>query len=90
MENVITCDKGEYIIKDEMTIVHVSSDGVATPTEKCLAYLEQNPMEDFEVRKVFLNNYNGYGKDCTFGYVDSRSDTQDAENSDEAIRNYAI
>ncbi len=39
---------------------------------------------------VYLNNYNGNGKDCTFGYVDSRSVTQDAENSDEAIRNYSI
>lgn len=39
---------------------------------------------------VYLNNYNGNGKDCAFGYVDSRSVTQDAENSDEAIRNYSI
>lgn len=39
---------------------------------------------------VYLNNYNGNGKACTFGYVDSRSVTQDAENSDEAIRNYSI
>lgn len=39
---------------------------------------------------VYLNNYNGNGKNCTFGYVDSLSVTQDAENSDEAIRNYSI
>lgn len=39
---------------------------------------------------VYLNNYHGYGKDCTFGYIDSRSVTQDAENSDEAIRNYSL
>ena len=35
--------------------IHVS-DGIATPTEKCLAYLEQNPMKDFEIRKVSPDN----------------------------------
>ena len=39
---------------------------------------------------VYLHNYNGNGKDCTFGYVDSYSMTQDAKNSDEAIRNYSL
>lgn len=39
---------------------------------------------------VYLNDYNGNGKNCTFGYVDRRSVTQDAENSDEAIRNYLL
>lgn len=37
---------------------------------------------------VYLNDYNGNGNSCTFGYVDSRSVTQDAQNSDEAIREY--
>lgn len=38
---------------------------------------------------VYLNDYNGNGNSCTFGYVDSRSVTQDAQNSDEAIREYS-
>lgn len=38
---------------------------------------------------VYLNDYNGNGKACTFGYVDSRSVTQDAQNSDEAIMKYS-
>ena len=29
-------------------------------------------------------------KDCTFGYVDRRFVTHDAENSDEAIRKYSL
>ena len=37
---------------------------------------------------VYINDYNGNGNSCTFGYVDSRSVTQDAQNSDEAIREY--
>lgn len=37
-------------------LLHISSDGIATPTEKCLQYLEQNPMEDFEIRKVTPDN----------------------------------
>lgn len=36
--------------------VHISSDGIATPTEKCLAYLEQTSIENFEIRKVSPDN----------------------------------
>ena len=39
---------------------------------------------------VYLNDYNGNGKNCTFGYVDSFSVSQDANNVVEAIENYSL
>lgn len=40
---------------------------------------------------VYLNNYNGNGKDCTFGYVGCGNKgfvSCDAETAEEAIKNY--
>ena len=56
--------------------------------DKCVYHFEN--IRDNERFDIYLNNYNGNGQDCTFGYIDSRSVTQDAENSDEAIRNYSL
>lgn len=36
--------------------VNISSDGIVTPTERCLTYLEQTPMKDFEIRKITPDN----------------------------------
>ena len=53
--------ESERIVKyfkecEKYGFVHISSDGIATPTEKCLAYLEQNPVENFDIEKVSPDN----------------------------------
>lgn len=56
--------------------------------DKCVYHFEN--IRNNERFDIYLNNYNGNGQDCTFGYVDRRFVTHDAENSDEAIRNYSL
>lgn len=42
---------------------------------------------------VYLNNYNGNGKDCTFGYIKCGQNgfiSCDAKTAEEAIKNYRL
>ena len=43
----------EYFYEcEKYGFVHISSDGIVTATEKCRKYLEQNPMKEFDIRKI--------------------------------------
>ena len=47
----------EYFYEcEKYGFVHISSDGIVTATEKCRKYLEQNPMKEFDIRKITPDN----------------------------------
>lgn len=50
----------------------------------CFFNIENNDQFD-----VYLDDFNGNGRDCTFGYVDGNFCTQDAESIIEAISKYS-
>ena len=47
----------EYFYEcEKYGFVNISSDGIVTATEKCRKYLEQNPMKEFDIRKITPDN----------------------------------
>lgn len=55
------------------------------PLPSIYCFISNSSCERFD---VYLDDFNGNGKKISFGYVDDKSITQDADTIEDAIRHY--
>lgn len=54
----------EYFYEcEKYGFLHISSDGIVTPTEKCMKYLNEKPLRNFEIRKITPDNVREISKE---------------------------